>query len=235
VHQIRFGFAPHATVFPSHFHGLANCAGMLASTAGGSRLLQEAVEMDADEAMKALLLEPFKADVWRTSLSPHGNYVLQKFVTCMFPRQVQFIVDSFRGRVAEAAENQMQSRILERLLEYCPSEQTAGLVAEALSIASTLLRHPFGNFVLQAVLEHGLDSHRAALAQVICQDVERLARHPIASNSVRKALQTCSPKDQGLLMRTLLADPQRFAVLSKHKTGSFVARELKKLQKQLSR
>ena len=70
-------------------------------------------------------------------------------------------------------------RVLERLLEHCPTEQTAPLVEEApgcvalrgiawldgvappcprqvLAGAPQLCRHTFGNFVVQHVLEHGL-------------------------------------------------------------------------------
>jgi len=236
VHQIRLGFVPGAPATAANFEGLSQCASMLASTQGGSRLLQEAIEMDGASAKsKALLMEPMVGNIWEMSLSPHGNHVVQKLIMNLFPQEVQFVVDAFRGRVVEAAQNQMQSRVLERLLEYCPPSQTEVLAEEALGHAPTLLRHSFGNFVLQAVLEHGTAEHRSLLVGAICSDVHRLARHKIASNSVRKALMASSPADQDALIRALKFDPLSFASLAKHKTGSFVCRELKQLARRMGK
>mmetsp|Transcript_35675 Transcript_35675/g.76064 ORF Transcript_35675/g.76064 Transcript_35675/m.76064 type:complete len:612 (+) Transcript_35675:219-2054(+) len=232
IHHMQFGFLDGVPATEAQYRGLAQCAETLVTTPGGSRLLQKAIEMDAenDEA-KALLLEPLAASVWKSSLSPHGNHVLQKLITSMYSSQVQFIVDAFRGNAVEAAQNQMQSRVLERLLEYCPEEMAMPLVDEMLTQCHMLLRHPFGNFVMQAVLEHGCNAQKSYLARAIAEDVDRLARHKIASNSVRKALMHCVYEDQLVVVNSIRGDAQRFAALSKHKTGSFVVREMKHVVK----
>jgi len=97
--------------------------------------------------------------------------------------------------------------------------------------APLLLRHSFGNFVLQGVLDYGLPEHRSRLVRAIAGDAERLARHKIASNTVRKALRSSAPADLEAMVEALRSDPKGFQNLCKHKTGSFVARELKHLGK----
>jgi len=228
THQMRFDFVPGAPVTVAQYQGLAQCARALSCTAGGSRLLQRALDMaGVEEEAKALLVEPMKHSVWHSSLSPHGNHVLQKLITTMYPHRVRFIADAFKSRAFEAAQHQMQSRILERLLECCPPDMTTGIVEEVMKHSSALLRHEFGNFVMQAVLEHGSPMHKSKLARAIAHDLDGLAKHKIGSNSVRKALLHSSEADQDLLIAAIKKDPQHYASLSKHKTGSFVVREMK--------
>jgi hypothetical protein len=95
-----------------------------------------------------------------------------------------------------------------------------------------LCKHPFGNFVMQHVLEHGMPEHRQLLVAALRPVAGRLARHKIASNVIRMALMHADPEDSAELVQALAPDHQEMVSLGKHKIGSFVLREIKLMSKQ---
>eukprot|EP00434_Breviolum_minutum_P037886 symbB.v1.2.033594.t1/scaffold4196.1/size83517/2 len=119
-------------------------------------------------------------------------------------------------------------RVLERLLEHCPTAQTAALIEEVLAGAPQLCRHTFGNFVVQHVLEHGTPEQKHHIVEVIHADVQRLARHRVASHVVRCALKHSAPEDRQKLVQAIRKDPADLADLAHHHCGSFVVREMRR-------
>merc|ERR1712218_69696 len=94
---------------------------------------------------------------------PHANHVLQKCITLLQPDDVQFIVDELLGRdglMVQATKHRYGCRIVQQLLKRCPSEQVERIVEVLLSDALALSCHPFGNFVMQCLLEHGTEDQR---------------------------------------------------------------------------
>jgi len=215
---------------PSIFQWLLESADELASKEGGCRMLQRAVDAGQDRERLALA-ERFRGRVWDASASHTANFVLQKCVIGLPPSALGFVVEAFQGRAAEAAAHPIQSRMIERLLEYFPAEELDGIIGELTSQASALSRNRFGNFALQRVLEHGTAAQRRALIEALRQDAAELAQHYAASNVLRSALIHGSPGDQYVLIGALTADPVVARGLEKHRTASFVMREVKALRR----
>jgi len=215
---------------PSIFQWLLESANELASKESGCRMLQRAVDAGQDRERLALA-ERFRGRVWDASASPHANFVLQKCVVGLPPRVLGFVMEAFKGRAAEAAAHPIQSRMLERLLEYFPADELEGIIGELISQAAELSRNRFGNFALQRVLEHGTAAQRRALVEALRQDAAELAQHYAASNVLRCALIHGSSGDQCVLMEALTADPAVTRGLERHRTASFVMRELKALRR----
>eukprot|EP00933_Yihiella_yeosuensis_P018106 TRINITY_DN14998_c0_g1_i1.p1 TRINITY_DN14998_c0_g1~~TRINITY_DN14998_c0_g1_i1.p1 ORF type:complete len:638 (-),score=145.32 TRINITY_DN14998_c0_g1_i1:401-2314(-) len=199
----------------------------MACTAGGTRVVQKAMEV-ATNAERIAIAEQLRGHVKEALASPHANHVLQQCIELIAPERMNFVLTEMQGHVVTAARHRYGCRVLERLLEHCPTEQTQPLIDEVLDCSAQLCRHTFGNFVIQHVLEHGTPSQRRKIAEVIHDDVQRLARHRVASHVVRCALKHCLPDDQQRLIQALRADPSEFADLAHHHCGSFVVREMKR-------
>ena len=60
-----------------------------------------------------------------------------------------------------------------------------------------------GNFVVQHVLEHGTAAERHEVVEVIHGDVQRLARHRVASHVVRCALKHSGAEDRQRLVQAI--------------------------------
>jgi len=122
--------------------------------------------------------------------------------------------------------------VLERLLER--AWQTELLVHELVAEAATLCVHPFGNFVLQAVLRCGTAVQRHGMFDILLADSHRFARHRVASNVMRCALVHGSSEDKERLALSLTYDPKNFADLKRSSCGSHVVKLLPSRQVQHS-
>lgn len=92
--------------------------------------------------------------------------------------------------------------------------------------ADRLCRHPFGNFVVQHILEHGTEQQRSKVVDVLVEDAPGLARHRIGSHVVQRALAKCTTQDRERLTQTLLGSAEELKSLAHSQYGSFVVREL---------
>jgi len=206
---------------------LRSSAWLMACNAGGTRVVQKALEI-ADTSERISLAEQLQGHVKEAFASPHANHVLQKCIELIPPDRLHFVLSEMIGHAVSAARHRYGCRVLERLLEHCPSEQTAPLIEEVLVGAPQLCRHTFGNFVVQHVLEHGTLDQKHQIVDVIHADIQRLARHRVASHVVRCALKHSSPEDRQKLVQAIRKDPADLADLAHHHCGSFVVREMRR-------
>jgi pumilio RNA-binding family len=75
---------------------------------------------------------------------------------------------------------------MQRVLEYCISQQSAPILQLIVESGSELLRDQFGNYVVQHVIECGPSDARSSLLKLMCGDLPELAVHKFASNVVEK-------------------------------------------------
>jgi len=203
----------------------------LAATQQGSRVVQKVLEI-ADGSEQTALIAQLEGRVCEASKSPHANYVLQRCIRVLPTKRLQFVLDELKGRAVVTARHRCGCRILQRLLERgFPHEQTAGLVAEVMSDADRLCRHPFGNFVLQHILDHGTDSQRSAVVCAVLPDARGLARHRIASHVLQRALARSSGPDRERLTLALAPSAEERRSLVHSQYGSFVMREVASLER----
>merc|ERR1719160_265889 len=56
---------------------------------------------------------------------------------------------------------------MERILEHCPEEMIAPIVTSVILNVHVLCQHPYGNYVVQHVLEYGSPAQRAQVAHIL--------------------------------------------------------------------
>merc|ERR1712039_973048 len=114
------------------------------------------------------------------------------------------------------------------------SAQIRDLVDEVACNAGSLCKHPYANFIIQSILQHGTDEQRSRIAQFIIDDAFQLSKHKISSNVVRTALVHSPQKEKASLIHILTGDARELTALSHHRIGSFVARQAKHARAALS-
>ncbi|CAK9049647.1 unnamed protein product [Durusdinium trenchii] len=127
--------------------------------AAGCREVQLAIEM-ADEESRWRIAAELQDHVWDAACGPHANHVLQKCILVMHPNHVQFIVDVLvrQQLVSQAARHKYACRIVQRLIERCPAKQTRHILEALTRDAQSISCHAYGNYVIQHVLQHCVDS-----------------------------------------------------------------------------
>lgn len=201
----------------------------LALSACGCRVVQKAFEV-AGGAERAALVEPLRGHAVKLLESPHGNHVLQKCIETLPNNSVQFVVDelgAYRGGWAALARHRYGCRVEERLIEQLPEEMLGMLMTAVIADTHTLCSHPFGNYVVQHILEYGSKEKRAQVVAVLIQDdIVSLALHRVASNVVEKAVEFCGTEEIQTLARAILAVGDGLLTMGTSRYGSHTARRL---------
>merc|ERR1712151_1018785 len=167
--------------------------------------------------------------VWEASLSREANYVVQACIQVLPPDALEFMIDEMLGHTVAAAQDTHASRVLEKLIEHCSSKQTSKLVHDLSQSTPALCRHSYGNFILQKIFTHGNEEQQSALVTSIIKDgATSLAKHKVGNHVVSCALASPHTEIVGQLVEALTP---ALADLSRHQSGSFVARELRRLMK----
>jgi len=204
----------------------------LALSVHGCRVVQAAVEVAGGDH-RHYMTRQMHGHVVELLDSPHGNHVLQKCIEVLPPDTIQFVVDelcAFPDHGLAIAKHRFGCRILERLMEHCPADQTRVLVEDVIANAYVLCRHPFGNYVVQHILEYGTQAQRSVVIGALLQGgVMQLAMHRVASNVIERALGQCNSEDRRLLVNHLVCDPSATLAMASSRYGAFIAQRLLEL------
>jgi len=189
----------------------------------GCRRVQDALDKCSSDHERFLLAQEMVGHVWESVRCPFGNYVIQRFITLLPPRDCQFIIDeiSEQGRRAasQLARHRYGCRIMQRLLEHCKPEQTEALTDVLLGEAVPLVRHQYGNFVMQRVLSHGTPKQQRQACQLLLPKIGELANDSNASAVVAKALSHACQEDQKALAAEILSESGLLLAMCKTRHG----------------
>lgn len=172
-----------------------------------------------------------RGHVRETIRSMHGNYVLQKIIEVVPASIACFIAEELIGVAAEVSRHRFGCRVLCRLLEHISPRDKwiSSLVDEILMEALSLCRHTYGNYVVQHVLEFGLEYQQRKVVLALRKDLNGNARNQYASHGIEKAL-TFGPSDsRDGILEDLFCDPNNVLELAEHQFGCYVVRALLKL------
>jgi hypothetical protein len=202
----------------------------LAFSACGCRVVQKAFEVAGGDDRTALV-DQLRGHVVKLVESPHGNHVLQKCIETLPNNSVQFVIDElgsgYRGGWATLARHRYGCRVEERLIEQFPEEMLGLLMTAVIADTHTLCYHPYGNYVLQHVLEYGSKEKRSQIISILIkEDIVSLAQHNIAGNVVEKALEHCGSEGQQTLANAILAVNGGLLAMGCSRYGSQVAKKL---------
>lgn len=201
--------------------------------ARGCRLVQRALELGGDKEHEFVLRE-LHGKVSACVESKHGNHVLQLAIDLARNTLVAFIPRELRwaGSVpAELAQHPFGCRVLERILEHFPlqNEDVAYFVDGIMAQAIDLCRHCYGNFVMQHLLEHGMNAHRHRIVKIVLGNLNQLVLNPCASGVLDKALTYASPGDQRELAAKVLNTKGSLVAIACQRSGSAPTQRLFKV------
>lgn len=153
------------------------------------RFVQASLETCSDAERFALALE-LQGHVWAAAKSACANYVLQKFIQLLRPKDCQFIIDELMTNPADVpnlARHEYGCRILQRLLEHCQA-QMEGLVKLLLEDARALMCHSYGTYVMQQIFDFGTNVQRQQLGEGFFGALGAMGKDPNATQVLQKAL-----------------------------------------------
>ena len=186
----------------------------------GCRVAQKALEYVETQRLLALVAEFESPSVLlRCVHDSNGNHVIQKCIEVVrriakettnkelsdfIANRIQFIIDTFSGRVKELSSHPYGCRVVQRILEYCPNPQKTVILEELRLCCADLVQDCYGNYVIQFVMQHGWEADRAVLIHVVQANLLDFSQHKFASNVVEKCLQYASRRDRDEMIWTII-------------------------------
>lgn len=197
----------------------------------GCRLVQLALDL-VDRREAATLARDLRGSVVKAVQCPHANYVIQKILAVLSPREVPFVV----AEISEASPYDLYDlacheygcRIFCRLLEQNTSDvATSHLVDELLWYTDDLAQDVYGHHVIECVLEHGLAHQRSWIVSALHCKLWQHAWSRYGAYVLVKALDCGDQEQQEALAWGLLAwGPDSLAALAVDQYGNLIVRAL---------
>ncbi|KAL8572583.1 hypothetical protein ACOMHN_017217 [Nucella lapillus] len=99
-------------------------------------------------------------------------------------------------------------RVIQRILEHCAVEQTAGVLAEMHEQTERLVQDQYGNYVIQHVLERGRQEDKSKIVACIQGKVLIYSQHKFASNVVEKCVTHSTRQEKTMLIDEILTQAE---------------------------
>jgi hypothetical protein len=165
----------------------------IALTPHGTFSIQKMIETIATREEMEIVQQSLAKDVVELVKDVHGNHVIQKVLQRFEHDDKQFIYDAMASDCVPIATNKQGCCVLQRCLEFASPDQRLMLVRAVVESSQLLVQDPFGNYVVQYVLEANEMAINDAIAKVLLPNFMPLCMNKFSSNVIEKILRLISP------------------------------------------
>lgn len=166
----------------------------IALNAHGTRALQKLIECISTSEEAEIIVSSLKDSIVELSKDLNGNHVVQKCLQKLNPNDFQFIFDATCLDCMTIATHRHGCCVLQRCLDFGTKEQCNNLCDQLLLYVSKLTLDPFGNYVVQYIInketERNNFEYTRKIAEILKSKIAELSVHKFGSNVVEKLLRT---------------------------------------------
>lgn len=191
----------------------------------GCRQIQKVLD-EVNSAKKLQLALELRGHVMSALRCPQANFVLQKLIMVLQPAEYQFVIDELLRKgphsVVQAARHKYGCRIVQRIFDRSPLTQVRGLLDGLMTDAAATCIHPFGNYVMQYILEQGPGEYRGQILQALKESTASLSADAHTVAVLLRALRCGEHGDKVALSRALQQRPELLANMQRLRHGNVV-------------
>ncbi|KAK3132200.1 hypothetical protein QOZ80_6AG0517380 [Eleusine coracana subsp. coracana] len=170
----------------------------------GCRVIQKSFEV-ADHEVKVQMANEFCGRVLKCAHDQYANHVLQKCMECVPAQHIQFIFRSFCRKAEEFSATSYGCHVIKKVLTFCNNPQIyQTLVSEIMEAVVKLASDPFGNYVVQHIIEHGGPVDRSLIVKKLNGHFLSMSYQKHASNVIEKCLTFGNLEDRRLITTEIL-------------------------------
>mmetsp|Transcript_34626 Transcript_34626/g.62793 ORF Transcript_34626/g.62793 Transcript_34626/m.62793 type:complete len:310 (-) Transcript_34626:183-1112(-) len=199
----------------------------------GCREIQAALDSASCEDEIVAIASELHGRISEAVRCPNANFVLQKLIEKLQPYAAVFIFQELLQKgpesVAHVARHKYGCRILQRLLCSGPEGHISVLVENLLHDADNAFdtcAHPFGNYVMQKVLEVSSHSSRRLLVDILADRASSAAPETHTLAVYVKAFASCERVERVKLARAVLNAPELLSKIKSSRQGHQAARHV---------
>ena len=134
----------------------------------------------------------------------NGNHVVQKCLNRLGAQNSQFIYDAVGKHCVIVGTHRHGCCVLQRCIDHAAGQQRAQLIARITHNAFTLVQDPFGNYVVQYILDLDEAQFTKPLCLSFSGNVPALSKQKFSSNVIEKCLRTADFEVKRMMIDEML-------------------------------
>ncbi|KAK0363246.1 hypothetical protein LTS02_013069 [Friedmanniomyces endolithicus] len=187
----------------------------------GTRALQKMIEHISTPEQTDVMIEALRFDVVQLIQDLNGNHVIQKCLNHLSPENAQFIFDAVGVHCVTVGTHRHGCCVLQRCIDHATGLQKGGLVDQVIKNAFALVQDPFGNYVVQYILDLGEPCFTEPLCRSFYGQIAYLSKQKFSSNVIEKCIR-CSTHDTKRVLINEIAVPQELDKLLRDSFANYV-------------
>ena len=189
--------APHMIKIALNQHGtraLQKMIEFISTPEQARRLDAPAVNLQINRYQIETIKHALSADIVGLIQDLNGNHVIQKCLNHLKPEDADFIFDEVARHCLSVGTHRHGCCVLQRCIDHASGPQKAMLIQSVIANAFALVQDPFGNYVVQYILDLGVPEFTRPLCLSFKGRMVELSRQKFSSNVMEKMIR-CSPID----------------------------------------
>ena len=171
----------------------------------GTRALQKMIEFVSTPEQVSLIIEALRYRVVELIQDLNGNHVIQKCLNKLSAPDAQFIFDAVGNNCVDVGTHRHGCCVLQRCIDHASGDQKIWLIAKITEHAVTLVQDPFGNYVVQYIIDLNESSFTEPVVHMFQGRIGQLSRHKFSSNVIEKCLRCAQDPSKDMIVEELLA------------------------------
>ncbi|KAF7820155.1 pumilio-like protein 4 isoform X1 [Senna tora] len=158
----------------------------------GCRVIQRVLEHCNDPNTQQIIMDEIMQCVCNLAQDQYGNYVIQHVLQHGKPHERSAIITKLAGQIVKMSQQKFASNVVEKCLTFGNADERQLLVNEMLGTSDeneplqAMMKDPFGNYVVQKVLETCDDQSLALILSRIKVHLNALKRYTYGKHIVSR-------------------------------------------------
>jgi hypothetical protein len=171
----------------------------------GTRALQKMIEFISTPEQTALIIEALRNDVVLLIQDLNGNHVIQKCLNHLSSKDAIFIFDAVGANCITVGTHRHGCCVLQRCIDHADGLQKGEMVDHVIRNAYSLVQDPFGNYVVQYILDLSEPCFTEPLCRAFYGEIANLSRQKFSSNVIEKCIRCASNETKRAIITEIMA------------------------------
>ncbi|KAL1954840.1 hypothetical protein VTO42DRAFT_528 [Malbranchea cinnamomea] len=171
----------------------------------GTRALQKMIEYISTPEQTRMVIEALRNSVVELVQDLNGNHVIQKCLNRLSAADSQFIYDAVGANCITVGTHRHGCCVLQRCIDHASGDQRARLISQITSNAFALVQDPFGNYVVQYILDLAEPHFTEPICAIFRGSVAALSKQKFSSNVIEKCIRTADFQTRRQLIQEIMA------------------------------
>ncbi|KAI9784088.1 MAG: hypothetical protein M1816_001060 [Peltula sp. TS41687] len=159
----------------------------------GTRALQKMIDFISTPEQVQGIIRGLKDRVVQLIQDLNGNHVIQKCLNRLTPHDAQFIFDAVGANCVIVGTHRHGCCVIQRCVDHASGVQKAQLINQIANHVFPLVKDPFGNYVVQYILDLSDTSLTESVMRRFLGNVATLSKQKFSSNVIEKCIRTAGP------------------------------------------